>query len=153
LLEERDGGERDIDRHERWNSAKLMKFNKAKCKVLHLHQGNHWYQYRPRDKRIESSPAEKDLGVLVDDKLNMSRQCVLAVQKANHILGCMPSSMASRSREMILRLCSTLVRAYLESCVQLWSLQHRQDMNLLEQVYRRPQKWSEGWNTSPMRKG
>jgi len=40
-----------------------------------------------------------------------------------------------------------------ESCVQLWSPQHRTDLELLEQGQRRPQKWSESWSTSAVRKG
>ena len=48
---------------------------------------------------------------------------------------------------------SALVRPHRESCVQLWNPQHRKDMDLLERVQRRPEKWSEGWSTSPMRKG
>jgi len=40
----------------------LMKFNQAKRRVLHLGQGNPWYQYQLGDRGMESSPAEKDLG-------------------------------------------------------------------------------------------
>jgi len=74
--------------------------------------------------------------VLVDGKLDVNRQHAIAAQKANHILGCI----ASRMREVILPLCSALVRPHLESCVQLWSPQHRKDMDLLEWVQRSPQK-------------
>jgi len=83
-----------------------MRFNKARCKVLHIGQGNTLCQYRQEDEGLESSPAEKYLGVLVDEKLDMNQQCVLAAQKASHIPGCIKRSVASRSREV----CPALVR-------------------------------------------
>jgi len=136
--------QRDLDKLETWVCVNLMRFTKAKCKVLHQGWGNPQYQQRLGDEEIESSRAEKDLGVLVDEKLDMSHQCALIAQKANHILGCIKRRVASRSREVILPLHSALVRPHLESCIQLWSPQHKKDMELLEQVQRRATKMIRG---------
>ena len=84
---------------------------------------------------MEHSLAKKDLRVPVDGKLNVSQQCALAAQKANCIFSCIQSSMASRSKEVILPLYSVLVRPHLEFCVHMWSLQYRRDVDLLEHVH------------------
>ncbi|PKU35918.1 hypothetical protein llap_13777 [Limosa lapponica baueri] len=91
------------------------------------------HKYRLGREWLDSSPEEKDLRVLTDEKLNMNRQCALAAQKANHILGHSKRSVASRLREVILPLYSALMRPHLEYCVQLWSPEHRNDMERVQQ--------------------
>ena len=85
----------------------------------------------------------------VDERFNMSWQCVLAAQKAKCILGCIERSVTSRPRAVILSLCSALVRPHLEYCVQFWGPQHKKDMELWEQVQRRAMEMIRGLEHFP----
>lgn len=89
-----------------------MKFDKDKCQIQHLGWCHSRCAYR-LDNRLECSPAERHLGILIDGKLNVSQQCALVAKRANPTLGCIRCYIAKWSKEAIFLLCSSLVWPHL----------------------------------------
>ncbi|CAM5099949.1 unnamed protein product [Eretmochelys imbricata] len=139
-LEGRDRIQRDLDKLVDWAKRNLMRFNKDKCRILHLGWKNPMHFYRLGTEWLGCSSSEKDLVVTVDEKLDISQQGALVAEKANGILGCISRGIASRSRDVIVPLYSTLVRPHLEYCVQVWAPHYKKDVEKLERVLQRATK-------------
>ncbi|CAM4688129.1 unnamed protein product [Caretta caretta] len=78
----------DLDDLVNWSNSNRMKFNSEKCKVINLGINNKNFTYKLGTHQLEVTEEEKDLGVLVDHRMTISRQCDMAVKKANAVLRC-----------------------------------------------------------------
>ncbi|RMC06397.1 hypothetical protein DUI87_15831 [Hirundo rustica rustica] len=142
-LEGREPFQSELDRLGSWACANLMKFNKAKCKILHVGQERHKQKYRLEKEQIKSSPEEKDLGLLLDEKFSLrhpeghlypglsGKQCGQQRERGDSLPLLCPRLLCSAL------LCSALVKLHLECCVQVWGSQRKKDGNLSEHVQRR----------------
>lgn len=89
-----------------------MKFNKRKCWILHLRWTGHMYKFG--DQKQGSSPKERDLGIWIGGKSNMS---LMATKTANHSQEYIKHKIIGWSRNVTVPLYTALGWPHLESCV------------------------------------
>ena len=104
----------DLDALSRWSNTWLMPFNLGKCKVLHLGRANPGLEYTMSGAMLDSTPLEKDLGLLVDADLKFREQASSAVAKATQILAVIRRSFALIDEVTLPLLFTTLVRPHLK---------------------------------------
>lgn len=63
--------------------------------------------YRLGNERMVNCPAERDLGILVDSKLNVRQQCALAAKRAKCTLGCIKHGRAVWAVGGVVLLCTS----------------------------------------------
>ena len=120
-----------------WSQEWQMLFNLDKCKVMHFGTGNTKASYSMGGAVLQVVNCEKDLGVLVQNNLKVSQQCVKAAKTGNRVLGMISRTFQYRSKSVIIKLHKALVRPHLEYCVQAWRPHLQKDINLLENVQKR----------------
>jgi ribonucleases P/MRP protein subunit RPP40 len=102
---------------------------------MHLGRTNTRHEYQMGGKQLEKTSEEKDLGVLVTDKLKPSVQCAQAARTAQVVLGQITRAFQYRDRSIFVRLYKQYVRPHLSS--QAWSPWSAADREQLEKVQRR----------------
>ena len=132
--------QRDLTRVQEWADKWKMEFNVGKCKIMHIGNKNPRKMYEMGGTELQTTSAERDLGVTLDDKLDLGKHIKSIVAKANRMLGLIKISFACLDKSMFLNLYLVFVRPHLEYCVQVWSPYKRKYIKLLEGVQRRATK-------------
>ena len=110
-----------------------MLFTVEKCHVIHMGKA----KYSLMGKELVEVTEERDLGVIVQDDLKVSKRCTKAVNTANRILGLIKRTLEFKSKDTVLQIYKSLVRPHLEYCIQCWNPYYRKDIELIEEVQRR----------------
>lgn len=134
----------DLVKLGKWSREWLMLFNVEKCKVMHVGFNNSRAHYVMDGEDLQPVTEELDLGVIVQDDLKCTKQCVKVVGNANRVLGMIRRTFGNMSVDVVMQLYKGLVRPRLEYAVQAWRPHLRKDIELIEKVQRRATRMVKG---------
>ena len=95
---------------------------------------NKQYDYFMGNECFETTYEERDLGVIITETLDVTKQCVRAANKANTILGMINRAFKYKIKEVVLKLYKSLVRSHLDYCIQAWHPFEQKDIDSLESI-------------------
>ena len=130
----------DLTLLEEWSRIWQLPFNAKKCKAMHFGYNNPKRTYSLGGQELEAIASEKDLGVMVDDKLKFHVHTAFATKKANQMLGVIKKTYKTRDADTIATLYKSMVRPHLEYGNAVWGPCYMGDLKLVEGVQRRATK-------------
>ncbi len=139
-----DNIQEDLNTLQQWSEKWQLSFNASKCKTLHLGNDNvqHGYTMVSTSGQVilEPTKCEKDLGVLIDDKLSFNGHISQAVKRANTKLAMIRRTFTHMDKKMLVQLYTSLVRPIVEYGNVIWSPHLQSHINKLEGVQHRATK-------------
>ncbi len=139
--EDREGLQRDLKTLEEWSNTWLLRFHPDKCKHMHIGSKNIGDKtYRLLGHNLEAIDEEKDLGIIIDSKLDFDTHICEKVKKANQMFGLLRRTFEHMDSEVFLPLYKTMVRTHLEYGNAVWHPNKIKHIEQLENVQRRATK-------------
>ena len=107
---------------EKWQNLWLLKFNPAKCKVMHIpFNGNPMHDYTFEGVSLDSTDVERDLVVLTRPDLSSKQNIQSCISKANSMIAWVTRNLITRDLHVMRNVYKCIIRPHLEYCAQLWS--------------------------------
>ena len=140
--------QRDLKALNDWASRWGMRFNPAKCQIMHLARSKpKTKMYELCDVFLETVNSSKYLGVVVSDDLQWHNQVCAVAKKANSALHLIARNLHDCPRSTRALAYTTLVRPKMEYCASVWDPHLKGDIDTLERVNRRAARmvYNKGW--------
>ena len=120
-----------------WADQWGMSFNVLKCKVMHVGRDNTRAAYFMGGQQLDTTEEERDLGVVMSNKLKPGPQCLKAAKTGQQVLGQILRAFHARDKKIYMQLYKTYVRPHLEFACPAWSPWTAADRDVLEKVQQR----------------
>jgi hypothetical protein len=135
----------DLEKFDKWTETWQLKANPEKCKVIHVRGEGDKTEYRINGKILEHTQKEKDIGLVVDEKLNFNDHIEEKIKKANQIVGLIRRNFTFLTPRIFAQLFKSMVRPHLEYAEAIWSPNNINQIDAIEAVQRRATKLINGF--------
>ena len=130
----------DINALYEWSMKNKIKFHPKKCKILRvsLAQNKFIFNYEMNQQVLEVVESEKDLGVIVTQKLKWTMHQTMVANRASQKLGLLKRTCSFTINKLCRKvLFLSIVRSQLEHCSVVWDPTSNSQCNLFEKIQKR----------------
>ena len=126
----------DLDRLVDWSKYSLLRFNPEKCVVMRIKLGTKKLEvrnyYNIDETRLRIVEEEKDLGVIIDDKLSFEDHISQIVKKANSLVGITRRTFDYIDKNVFKAIFTSIIRPILEYAAPVWNPKKKFLIDIIE---------------------